>query len=118
MKIKKIIVGTLFFIMGLGVFAYAMDRGDILLIGEILDVGTSNDKIVVEGVIKSDTIYKEKVLVNINNETLIVDKTGKKLNKTDLIKGDGVVIVLNPAMTKSIPPQATAKKIEIYKVSK
>lgn len=120
MKLKRVAICTLLLVMLIGGIVYAKDDNNPILIGKITEVKTSENnkdvRILVDGVIKSTDVYKETVLVIISDETSVLDKGGNKLIKTDLKKGDGVVIVLSPEMTKSIPPQSVAKKIEVYKI--
>lgn len=119
MRFKRLASFTLLLVIVLGVVAYAKVEDNPILIGQIAEVKTSENgkdvSILVNGFIKSTDVYKETVLVIINNETAILDKMGNKVIKTDLKKGDTVVAVLSPAFTKSIPPQSVAKKIEVYK---
>lgn len=88
-----------------------------IFMGEILEVEKDKDgksvKLTVEGYIKNCEVYKEKLIVTVNPETKLVKGCEGEVKTIEFNKGDNVFIVLNEAMTKSIPPQVNAKMIKV-----
>lgn len=119
MKIKRLIVGFLLFMIIGAVPVYAKPPRSPVMIGEIIEVqkaeGENIIKILVDGYLKGDEILKEQVLVLINEETVVMDSSNDTKEKIEFEKGDKVYVRLNDAMTKSIPPQVTAKRVYISK---
>ena len=96
--------------------------------GEVEEVQRNeNDdtlNIKVKGYIKGLTIKNQELIAAVDNETLIIPnecpKEGEEIDikKVDpkvfkVEKGDVVFFVLSEAMTKSNPPQASAKAIQV-----
>ena len=52
-------------------------------------------------------------LVNVSADTVVLSKTGEKISYTDLNKGDHIRVTHTGMVTRSIPPQVTATKIEV-----
>lgn len=122
MKIKRVMIITVLFVMMLGMVAYARTPENPLFIGEVVSVDKSENgkevKVTVDGFIKTNDVYKEKIITIVTDETDIEDCSGKKLKKEEIMKGNGVLIVLGPDMTKSIPPQASVMKMQVCKIKK
>lgn len=130
MKHKRILSLLLLFLLifSFNVFASEKPAPNAIFMGEVQEV-QKNEKdnvlnLKVKGYIKGCEIHKEEVIAILSEETLIIPnecpKEGeeidiKKVNPNDfrVDKGDVVLLILSEAMTKSIPPQATAKAIQI-----
>ncbi len=73
--------------------------------------------------IKIDTFDKDLVSsdnflkLNITDETVIVDKDGKKVTQEDIVDKE-LMVFYGPMMTKSIPAQSNAAKIILLETSK
>lgn len=121
MKVKKIsfIFILVVFMVAISIPVFANHREQSpLFMGEILEVNKNdggNMSLLVEGYIKGDKIFKEKLKVIVAPDTKIINCGEDKCGKVTFVKGDTVFIVLSDAMTKSIPPQTTAKKIVVCK---
>lgn len=122
MKFKRVALFAVLFVMMLGMVVYARTPENPIFIGEVVSVDKSQDgkefKVTVDGFIKTSDVYKEKIIAIVTDETDLEDCSGNKLKKEDIMKGDGVLIVLNSAMTKSIPPQSSAIKMQVCKIKK
>lgn len=59
-----------------------------------------------------DYVYGE-VIVNVSKDTKIVDSEGKAINLSDIDKSMQLNVTYGDAMTASLPPITTAKKIEM-----
>ena len=96
--------------------------------GEVEEVQRNEDdntlNIKVEGYIKGITIKSQELIAVVDSETLIFPnecpKEGEEIDikKVDpksfkVEKGDVIFLVLSEAMTKSNPPQASAKAIQV-----
>ncbi|MEW8955993.1 hypothetical protein [Clostridium sp.] len=119
MKLKRVIIFLVILLTFSSTTAFASQPKPSILMGEILEVQKDDKedvtRLLVEGYIKSCDVYKEKVLVIVNKDTKIIKGCDEKKEKPDFAKGDKVFVVLSAAMTKSIPPQASAKKIQVSK---
>lgn len=69
-----------------------------------------NTSILVKGLGMTEGSPAEVVLM-IQPETIIVDKDGKKLEKSELKKDGKVLTFYSPALTKSLPPIGKASKV-------
>lgn len=135
MKKGKIITLVLIILLVFNIQAFAKDkvkRGPIFM-GKIEDVQKDDKeniyKVKVKGYIKGEQVYEEEIIGIINEDTRIINDTsfdGKEkkecdkvnLNELKISKGDIVFLVLNEAMTKSIPPQVGIRAIEINSKNK
>ena len=130
MKHKRILVLTLVFLLicSCNVFASKRPEPNMIFMGEVEEV-QKNEKdntlnIKVKGYLKGLTINSQELIAVVNNETLILPnecpKEGEEIDikKVDpktfkVEKGDVIFLVLSEAMTKSNPPQVSAKAIQI-----
>ena len=130
MKHKRILVLTLVFLLicSCNVFASKRPEPNMIFMGEVEEV-QKNEKdntlnIKVKGYLKGLTVNSKELIAVVDNETLILPnecpKEGEELDikKVDpktfkIEKGDVIFLVLSEAMTKSNPPQVSAKAIQI-----
>ena len=130
MKHKRVLVLTLLFLLicSCNVFASKRPEPNAIFMGEVEDV-QRNEKdntlnIKVKGYLKGLTVNSQELIAVVNNETLILPnecpKEGEEIDikKVDpktfkVEKGDVIFLVLSEAMTKSNPPQVSAKAIQI-----
>ena len=130
MKHKRILVLTLLFLLicSCNVFASKRPEPNAIFMGEVEDV-QRNEKdntlnIKVKGYLKGLTVNSKELIAVVDNETLILPnecpKEGEEIDikKVDpktfkVEKGDVIFLVLSEAMTKSNPPQVSAKAIQI-----
>ena len=130
MKHKRILVLTLLFLLiwSCNVFASKRPEPNAIFMGEVEDV-QRNEKdntlnIKVKGYLKVLTVNSKELIAVVENETLILPnecpKEGEEIDikKVDpktfkIEKGDVIFLVLSEAMTKSNPPQVSAKAIQI-----
>ncbi|MEE0932998.1 MAG: hypothetical protein U0L64_08285, partial [Clostridium sp.] len=110
------------------VFASKRPEPNAIFMGEVEDV-QRNEKdntlnIKVKGYLKGLTVNSKELIAVVDNETLILPnecpKEGEEIDikKVDpktfkIEKGDVIFLVLSEAMTKSNPPQVSAKAIQI-----
>lgn len=130
MKNKRIILLTIICLMIFSSTAFAFEKKakSPMFMGEVLEVQRSDEdeviRIKVKGYIKGCEVYNEELVGIINEYTLIapndcmVKKSKANWKKVDydnfkIEKGDTVFMILNEAMTKSIPPQVVVKAIQI-----
>ena len=129
MKHKKILVLTLLFLLicSCNVFASKRPEPNVIFMGEVEEVQKNDNdtlNIKVKGYLKGFTVKNQELIAVVDNETLIIPnelpKEGEEIDikkvepKTFKVeKGDVVFLVLSEAMTKSNPPQASAKAIQI-----
>lgn len=122
MKIKRLMLITVLLVTMVGMLAYGRTPENPIFIGEVVSVDKSEDgktiKVTVDGFIKTNDVYKEKIIAIVTDETDIEECSGKKLKKEEIMKGNGVLIVLSAEMTKSIPPQSSAIKVQVCKINK
>lgn len=130
MKHKRVLVLTLLFLLicSCNVFASKRPEPNMIFMGEVEEV-QKNEKdntlnIKVKGYLKGLTVNSQELIAVVNNETLILPnecpKEGEEIDikKVDpktfkVEKGDVIFLVLSEAMTKSNPPQVSAKAIQI-----
>lgn len=130
MKHKRVLVLTLLFLLicSCNVFASKRPEPNMIFMGEVEEV-QKNEKdntlnIKVKGYLKGLTVNSQELIAVVNNETLILPnecpKEGEEIDikKVDpktfkIEKGDVIFLVLSEAMTKSNPPQVSAKAIQI-----
>ena len=130
MKHKRVLVLTLLFLLicSCNVFASKRPEPNAIFMGEVEDV-QRNEKdntlnIKVKGYLKGLTVNSKELIAVVDNETLILPnecpKEGEEIDikKVDpktfkVEKGDVIFLVLSEAMTKSNPPQVSAKAIQI-----
>lgn len=136
LKLKRMIVGVMICIMGFSIPTFAQtekvkSKGPIFM-GKVLSVEEKdkfdNIRIRAKGYIKGCEVYEEEIFVIISKDTKIISnncneekKSEEEKNKecaTDLKieVGDTVFICLSDVMTSSIPPQSSARKIQVTKV--
>lgn len=130
MKSKRILVLTLVFLLvcSFNVFASRRPEHNMIFMGEVEEVQKNEEdntlNIKVKGYVKGFNISSQELIAIVNHETLILPnecpKEGDEIDikKVDpktfkVEKGDVIFIVLSEAMTKSIPPQVSAKAIQI-----
>ncbi|MGZ9586340.1 hypothetical protein [Paenibacillus marinisediminis] len=86
----------------------------------IVSTGVITDVQEMDGKNKGDDYYRvtvagaNPVILNVNKDTKIVDEKGKKLNVDALDKNVNITATYGPAMTRSLPPIATAEKIVVH----
>ena len=130
MKHKILLVLTLVFLLicSCNVFASKRPEPNMIFMGEVEEV-QKNEKdntlnIKVKGYLKGLTVNSKELIAVVDNETLILPnecpKEGEEIDikKVDpktfkIEKGDVIFLVLSEAMTKSNPPQVSAKAIQI-----
>ncbi len=129
MKHKKILVLTLLFLLicSCNVFASKRPEPNVIFMGEVEEVQKNDNNtlnIKVKGYLKGFTVKSQELIAIVDNETLIIPnelpKSGEEIDIKrvepkvfKVEKGDIVFLVLSEAMTKSNPPQASAKAIQI-----
>lgn len=128
MKHKRVLVLTLLFLLmcSFNVFASKRPEPNLIFMGEVEEVQKADNalNIKVKGYIKGMTINSQELVAVVDNETLIFPnecpKEGEEIDikKVDpksfkVEKGDVIFLVLSEAMTKSNPPQASAKAIQV-----
>lgn len=129
MKNKKILVLTLLFLLicSCNVFASKRPEPNVIFMGEVEEVQKNDNNtlnIKVKGYLKGFTVKSQELIAVVDNETLIIPnelpKSGEEIDikKVEpkvfkVEKGDVIFLVLSEAMTKSNPPQASAKAIQI-----
>lgn len=129
MKHKRILVLTLLFLLicSCNVFASKRPEPNVIFMGEVEEVQKNDNNtlnIKVKGYLKGFTVKSQELIAVVDNETLIIPnelpKSGEEIDikKVEpkvfkIEKGDVVFLVLSEAMTKSNPPQASAKAIQI-----
>ena len=129
MKHKRILVLTLLFLLicSCNVFASKRPEPNVIFMGEVEEVQKNDNNtlnIKVKGYLKGFTVKSQELIAVVDNETLIIPnelpKSGEEIDikKVEpkvfkIEKGDVVFLVLSEAMTKSNPPQASAKAIQV-----
>lgn len=102
--------------------AFANEDDLPILIGVVKGVnedGKGNiKKILVDGYIKGNGIYKGKIVAVITNETEVFINKKPVYNNISIKSEDSVYIVFSKAKTMTNPPQNKAKIIEVYKNEK
>lgn len=124
MKLKK----SLLVVCSLLVFSFiliganpekGMNTRSPVVIGEVINVEKSEDgkstMITVDGFIKDKEVNKIKVIGIIDDTTKVMNSANDKKEEIELQKGDLVYMRVSEAMTKSIPPQTTVKRLFVTK---
>lgn len=125
MKLKKTLVITLLFILSLSIPTFASNKEKSpVFMGKVLEV-TKDEKdnsvrVKGKGYIKGCSVYEEELILIVTKDTEIIgSKCGNEEKyENEVCVGDLIFAKLDKAMTKSIPPQVVAKKIQISKVNK
>ena len=125
MKFKKTLVITLLFILSLSIPTFASNKEKApIFMGKVLEV-TKDEKdnsvrVKGKGYIKGCSVYEEELILIVTKDTEIIgSKCGNEEKyENEVCVGDLIFAKLDKAMTKSIPPQVVAKKIQISKVNK
>lgn len=125
MKFKKTLVITLLFILSLSIPTFASNKEKApIFMGKVLEV-TKDEKdnsvrVKAKGYIKGCSVYEEELILIVTKDTEIIgSKCGNEEKyENEVCVGDLIFAKLDKAMTKSIPPQVVAKKIQISKVNK
>lgn len=125
MKFKKTLVITLLFILSLSIPTFASNKEKSpIFMGKVLEV-TKDEKdnsvrVKAKGYIKGCSVYEEELILIVTKDTEIIgSKCGNEEKyEKEVCVGDLIFAKLDRAMTKSIPPQVVAKKIQISKVNK
>ncbi|MGG7077878.1 hypothetical protein [Clostridium sardiniense] len=119
-QFKRTILAAIFFLGLFGVSASANPLKDPLLMGEIKKVEKCNDsgniRVIVDGYMKGCETYKDQVLIIIDKNTKMHEGCKKECKEEVKCEvGDYVSVVLDKKITKSIPPQAYAKRVQVTK---
>ena len=122
MRTKRILLGALMLMlfMTMPVFASNKEKTPIFM-GKVLEVikddKYDNVRIKAKGYIKGCSIYEEELILIVNKDTEIIGHRcqGEDKKETEVCVGDLVFAKLDKAMTKSIPPQVVAKRLQITK---
>lgn len=115
----KITIFTALLLVGLfSVSASANPLKSPLLMGEIKKVEKCSDsdniKLTVDGYMKGCETYKDQVLVIVDKNTKMHEGCKKECKEEIKFEvGDYVSVILDKKITKSIPPQAYAKRIQV-----
>ncbi len=62
---------------------------------------------------ENSVIYREEIRLNVGDDTIIIDENGVLLDMYDLDEGMQIDADFSSAMTRSIPPQASAFRIVV-----
>ncbi|SHH57706.1 hypothetical protein SAMN02745196_00836 [Clostridium collagenovorans DSM 3089] len=118
LRCRNFCIALLVFLMGVNSIAFANNLKNPIFMGEVVKIEEEAKygitKLLVKGYIKDSEIYNEELIVIVNADTKIIQCNNEK-NSVGFTEGDKVFIVLSPIMTKSIPPQSVAEKIQITK---
>lgn len=90
-----------------------------IFIGEIIEVYKEDEKVIeitVEGYLKTNDIYKEKLVGIISEDTKIINSENNKIEDIELEKGDLVYMRVSEIFTKSIPPKTVVKRMFVTKL--
>lgn len=130
LKLKRTLIAVIICIMGFSIPTFAQtekvkSKGPIFM-GKVLVVEEkdkfNNIRIRVKGYIKGCEVYEEEMFVIISNDTKVIanncneEKNKDSSTNLNIEVGDTVFICLSDVMTSSIPPQSSAKKIQVTKV--
>ena len=133
MKNKRIIAIGLIFLLIFSTKSFAEENkpeSNAIFMGIVEEVqkntGENTINIKVKGYLKGLVVQNQELIAIVSDETLIIPnecpKEGeepdiKKVNPKEfkIQKGDTVFFVLSEAMTKSTPPQAAARAIQLAK---
>lgn len=125
MKFKRILVVTLLLLISLSMPTFASNKEkSSIFMGKVLEV-TKDDRdnsvrVRAKGYVKGCSVYEEELILIVTKDTEIIGtKCGNEEKvENEVCVGDLIFAKLSKAMTKSIPPQVVAKKIQISKVNK
>ena len=136
LKLTRTLIAVMICIMGFSIPIFAQTekvkaKGPIFM-GKVLGVEEkdkfNNIRIRVKGYIKGCEVYEEEIFVIISNDTKVIANNCNEEKKSDEEKnkdsstnlnievGDIVFICLSDVMTSSIPPQSSARKIQVTKI--
>ncbi|WP_338587750.1 hypothetical protein QIT93_05535 [Clostridium baratii] len=116
---KKSIVAAMLFVGLFSIPASAHPRKGPIFMGTIKKVEECKDskdiKLLVEGYMNACDVYKGEIIIKVNEKTKLHGSCNKKDCKEEikLEVGDHISAILDDKITKSIPPQASAKKIKV-----
>ncbi|MGG7160644.1 hypothetical protein [Clostridium baratii] len=116
---KKSIVAAMLFVGLFSIPASAHPRKGPIFMGTIKKVEECKDskdiKLLVEGYMNACDVYKGEIIIKVNEKTKLHGSCNKKDCKEEikLEVGDHICAILDQKITKSIPPQASAKKIKV-----
>ncbi|OPF51905.1 hypothetical protein BH721_10565 [Clostridium baratii] len=116
---KKSIVAAILFVGLFSIPASAHPRKGPIFMGTIKKVEECKDskdiKLLVEGYMNACDVYKGEIIIKVNEKTKLHGSCNKKDCKEEikLEAGDYICAILDQKITKSIPPQASAKKIKV-----
>lgn len=120
-KIKRSLVSLLLFLGVFGATAFANPLKETSFVGEVVKIQkceeTKEMKLLVCGYLKGCEITKTQMIIVCNKDTDVKDTCNKKIKNLEVKEGDMICVTLDKKMTKSIPPQAVAKKLFISKGS-
>lgn len=124
MKFKKSLIAVFSLLLFSLIFVgadpgHGMNAKSPVVIGEITEVKEAEDgksiMITVEGYIKDREVNKTTIVGIISDETKIMNSANDKKENIKLEKGDLVYMRVSEAMTKSIPPQTSVKRLFVTK---
>lgn len=136
LKLNRTIVAVMICIMGFSIPTFAQTekvkaKGPIFM-GKVLEVEEkdkfNNIRIRAKGYIKGCEVYEEEIFIIISSDTKVIENNCNEEKKSEEDKnklvatdlkieiGDTVFVCLSEAMTNSIPPQSSARKIQVTKV--
>ena len=116
---KKSIVAAMLFVGLFSIPASAHPRKGPIFMGTIKKVEECKDskdiKLLVDGYMNACDVYKGEIIIKVNEKTKLHGSCNKKDCKEEikLEVGDHISAILDDKITKSIPPQASAKKIKV-----
>ncbi|MGV3074299.1 hypothetical protein ACEE21_04225 [Clostridium baratii] len=116
---KKSIVAVILFVGLFSIPASAHPRKGPIFMGTIKKVEECKDskdiKLLVDGYMNACDVYKGEIIIKVNEKTKLHGSCNKKDCKEEikLEVGDHISAILDDKITKSIPPQASAKKIKV-----
>ena len=116
---KKSIVAAILFVGLFSIPASAHPRKGPMFMGTIKKVEECKDskdiKLLVDGYMNACDVYKGEIIIKVNEKTKLHGSCNKKDCKEEikLEAGDHICAILDDKITKSIPPQASAKKIKV-----
>ncbi|MDU1053792.1 hypothetical protein [Clostridium baratii] len=116
---KKSIVAAILFVGLFSIPASAHPRKGPTFMGTIKKVEECKDskdiKLLVDGYMNACDVYKGEIIIKVNEKTKLHGSCNKKDCKEEikLEAGDHICAILDDKITKSIPPQASAKKIKV-----
>lgn len=116
---KKSIVAAILFVGLFSIPASAHPRKGPIFMGTIKKIEECKDskdiKLLVDGYMNACDVYKGEIIIKVNEKTKLHGSCNKKDCKEEikLEVGDHISAILDQKITKSIPPQASAKKIKV-----